>query len=421
MFSLRSYLNLLSHHRQILGMGVVLTMASSFGQTYFIGVIGPHIQASLFLSHTEWGTIYMAGTLLSALILPWTGAQIDRFSLTRCTLPTLLLLVLACAVMATATSSLMLLAAIFLLRHSGQGLMNHIAITTVARRFHAERGRAIAITTLGMVLGEAVLPVIAVGTLTIVGWRGTYASAAILLTSVGFPIVVWLLQSVVKIPVSDTLSTPIADTATASKATLPGWTRRQVLRDVTFYLLLPGVLAPAIIVTAMFFHHLNLADAKGWSHTWITGNYIFYAVTAVATTLVAGPLIDRLGAVRLTPFMLVPLAAALMMAALFNAPWVATAYLILAGVSSGISQLSVAALWPELYGVAHLGAVRSLAAALSVFGSALGPPIVGALMDQGFTMEYIYTLFALYCFVGTALTIGALTYRSGTLQESAPR
>ena len=95
MFSLRSYLNLLSHHRQILGMGVVLTMASSFGQTYFIGVIGPHIQASLFLSHTEWGTIYMAGTLLSALILPWTGAQIDRFSLTRCTLPTLLLLVLA--------------------------------------------------------------------------------------------------------------------------------------------------------------------------------------------------------------------------------------------------------------------------------------------------------------------------------------
>jgi len=46
---------------------------------------------------------------------------------------------------------------------------------------------------------------------------------------------------------------------------------------------------------------------------------------------------------------------------------------------------------------------------------------VGALMDQGFTMEYIYTLFALYCFVGTALTIGALTYRSSTLQESSTR
>ena len=421
MFALSSYLNLLSRHRQILGLGVVLTMASSFGQTYFIGVIGPHIQASLSLSHTEWGTIYMAGTLLSALMLPWTGAQIDRFSLTRYTLPTLLLLVLACAVMATATSSLMLLVAIFLLRHSGQGLMNHIAITTIARRFHAERGRAIAITTIGMVLGEAALPVIAVGTLAIIGWRGTYVSAAILLTIVVFPIVAWLLQSVAKTPVGDTLPTPTADTATASKATLPGWTRRQVLRDVTFYLLLPGVLAPSIIVTAMFFHHLNLADAKGWSHTWITGNYIFYAATAIATTLVAGPLIDRLGAVRLTPFMLAPLAAALMMAALFNAPWVATAYLVLAGVSSGISQLSVSALWPELYGVTHLGAVRSLAAALGVFGSALGPPIVGILIDQGFTMEHIYTLFALYCLVGTALIISALRYRCGTLQEPSTR
>ena len=68
MFSPSSYLNLLSRHRQILGLGVVLTMASSFGQTYFIGVIGPHIQASLFLSHTEWSTIYMAGTLLLSLI-----------------------------------------------------------------------------------------------------------------------------------------------------------------------------------------------------------------------------------------------------------------------------------------------------------------------------------------------------------------
>ncbi|GIT24307.1 MAG: hypothetical protein CM1200mP41_03510 [Gammaproteobacteria bacterium] len=398
-------------------MGVVLRWPRVWADLLH-WVIGPHIQASLFLSHTEWGTIYMAGTLLSALILPRTGAQIDRFSLTRYP-ANLVILVLACAVMATATSSLMLLAAIFLLRHSGQGLMNHIAITTVARRFHAERGRAIAITTLGMVLGEAVLPVIAVGTLTIVGWRGTYASAAILLTIVVFPIVVWLLQSVVKIPVSDTLSTPIADTATASKATLPGWTRRQVLRDVTFYLLLPGVLAPAIIVTAMFFHHLNLADAKGWSHTWITGNYIFYAVTAVATTLVAGPLIDRLGAVRLTPFMLVPLAAALMMAALFNAPWVATAYLILAGVSSGISQLSVGGPVARTLWRSPPRRSAQLSSGIECFRVSAGPAHRGRLNGSRFYHGiYLYPI-CLYCFVGTALISGA-KYRPH-IQEPSTR
>ena len=54
------------------------------------------------------------------------------------------------------------------------------------------------------------------------------------------------------------------------------WNRTQVLRDRRFYLLLPGFIATDIVVTAMFFHHINLADAKGWSHTWITGNYVIY-------------------------------------------------------------------------------------------------------------------------------------------------
>ena len=63
----------------------------------------------------------------------------------------------------------------------------------------------------------------------------------------------------------------------------------------------------------------------------------------------------------------------------------------------------VAALWAELYGVAHIGSIRSLAAAVSVFGSALGPVSMGTLMDVGLSVEAVCLTFAGYCLAGTVL------------------
>ena len=80
---LKSYLHLVASQPRLLGFGFAMTFASSIGQTFFIGAFGPSIQQEFALSHGEWGAIYMAGTLLSAAFLPWTGAQIDRLPLGR--------------------------------------------------------------------------------------------------------------------------------------------------------------------------------------------------------------------------------------------------------------------------------------------------------------------------------------------------
>ena len=39
----------------------LMALYSSFGQTYFVGVFGPAVQAEFGLSHTLWGTIYLLG------------------------------------------------------------------------------------------------------------------------------------------------------------------------------------------------------------------------------------------------------------------------------------------------------------------------------------------------------------------------
>ena len=61
------YLKFIAENPHLLAFGFALTFASSLGQTFFIGTFGPSILKEFELSHTAWGSIYMAGTIMSAL------------------------------------------------------------------------------------------------------------------------------------------------------------------------------------------------------------------------------------------------------------------------------------------------------------------------------------------------------------------
>ena len=181
-----------------------------------------------------------------------------------------------------------------------------------------------------------------------------------------------------------------------------------MLSEARFYLLLPAFTAPSIIMTALFFHHLTLAEGKGWAAAWMTGQYWVFALSAIVSSLAAGPLIDRLSARRVMPLFLLPLVMALILLAPAKAPVWLLPYLALLGLTSGIAFTGFTALWAELYGTAHLGAIRSLAGAISVFASALGPVITGVLLDAGLAMEIIGLGFSAYCLIATLLLLQAL-------------
>jgi len=395
-----AYLEFLAANGRFAAFGFLIAFGSSFGQTFFLGVFGPHIQAEFSLSHTDWGGVYMAGTLASAALLPWTGKFIDRLDLRVYTLLVVALLAVACLFTARVAGGVGLLIAVLLLRQSGQGLMSHVAVTSMARYFHRERGRAIAVASIGFAAGEALLPVLVVVMIAWLGWRQCFDLIAMVLVLVLMPLALWLCSGHTRRHRMHMAS--VAASTHAGAAERRSWTRAEVLHDTRFWLLLPGLLAPALILTALFFHHLNIADAKGWTHAWITGSYVVYAGTTTLVALGCGTLIDRLGAARLLPYMLAPLIAALLLVWAFDSRWVVWPYLALAGVNVGIAHTGVSALWPELYGTGHLGSIKSLAAALSVFASALGPVSMGALADLGMPIDAVCLVFAGYA-AGAAL------------------
>ena len=97
----------------------------------------------------------------------------------------------------------------------------------------------------------------------------------------------------------------------------------------------------------------------------------------VASTLVSGQLVDRLGARRLLPYYMAPTGMAMLALALFDHPATALFYMMAMGTSTGAWITISGALWAEIYGIAHLGAVRALVQALLLISVALAPAAMG--------------------------------------------
>jgi MFS family permease len=404
------YLAFAARNRRFLALGCLLTFTSSAGQTYLIGMFGPEIRAGFALSHTDWGALYLMGTLASAVLLPWTGQLIDRVDLRLYVGAVLAGLALACLTMSLVQSAAMLALAIFLLRQMGQGLTSHAAATSMARYHGPDRGKALAISSTGMAAGEAVLPVLMVLLIAAVGWRQTYGLMGLAIALVLLPLAMWLLRGHGRRHARHLVGIARAarDRSGANPATVMDQTRLGMLQELRFYLLLPAFISPSFIITALFFHHLTLAAEKGWSATWLAGQYWVFALSSVIAALAVGPLIDRLSASRVMPLFLLPLALALLLLTPADAALWLLPYLALLGLSAGLSFTGFTALWAELYGARHLGAIRSLTSAIGVFASALGPVTAGLLLDLGMTMAEIALGFTAFCLAATLTFVTAL-------------
>ena len=189
-----AFLTFMRENARWLAGGFLLTLFSSFGQTFFIALSSGGIRAEYGLSHGEFGTIYMIATLGSALTLPQIGKIVDRVTVARVVLLICPVLALAAITMATAQSLLFLVLAIYGLRLFGQGMMVHTAMTAMGRWYVASRGRAVSIATLGHQFGEGTLPTVFVFVLAYVGWRSTWLIAAALIVLVGMPVIYQLMK-----------------------------------------------------------------------------------------------------------------------------------------------------------------------------------------------------------------------------------
>ena len=395
---------------RLLAFGLLLTLGSSFGQTWFIALFSGEIRAAFAIGNGEFGAIFSAGTLASAALISWSGHWIDRLDLRRWTTIIIVFSALACLAAALAHGVWMLVFVIFLLRHLGQGLMTHTAVTSQGRYYESARGRAVATVALGGPLARATLPLAIVVTVAALGWRQSWIVIAALLGLVLLPVCLWLLRDHDRRHhryLSGEADGALPDGSPAARAA-GHWTRKAVLRDPRFYALLPIVLAPSFIGTGIIFHQVFLIEAKGWVLENWAAAFIAHAAASVVSGLALGAAIDRSGATRVLPWLLLPLAVACLLLTISDDPLAAWGYMIFAGITSGSTIVFFDAFWPHAYGTRHLGSIRALAFAFMVLAGALAPVTMGAALDQGVSIEAITLVCAIYCAVASVVAVPAM-------------
>lgn len=362
--------------------GFVLNFASNIGQTFFISLFSGELRTDLEMSHGRFGTLYSLATVSSGLILLYTGRLADRLNTTMLSVLTLLGLAGSALALGLSFSAITVFVSFLGLRLCGQGMLSHISLTAMARWFARSRGRALSLASMGFLAGEAALPALVAIGLVHFSWRMVWAATAALVVGFLLPTTIHLGRRLNRSQVEGTAAY-LPDT----ERRLDGWSVAAVLRDPRFYVLLPGVLAPPFIVTGVLFHQVHLIETKGWTLGAFAASYPLLAISAATMALAAGWVVDRFGALRILPFYLLPLAVGLVVLARSENSITAPAFMFLMGCTSGSATIVIGALWPEIYGVAHLGAIRSVATSLSVFSTALAPGLIGALLDGGIPMK----------------------------------
>ena len=124
-------------------------------------------------------------------------------------------------------------------------------------------------------------------------------------------------------------------------------------------------------------------------------------------SLIVGWAVDKWSARQLLPFYLLPVATAMIVFLYGQSQWSGLLGMVLIGSTIGAAQTISSAIWAELYGTAHLGAVKALTSAAMVFSTAIGPGLTGYLLDNGIGIEAILLGLAAYAFL-SSIVFGVL-------------
>jgi len=388
---------------QWIGAGFMMTFASMGGQTLFIAQFNTDIRAYFELTDGQFAGLYTLATIFSATLIAFVGNITDKLSPRFLSAICLIGLALMAISMSLVTHWLVLCFILFGMRFFGQGMLPHIAQTAMSRWFNRFRGRALAFSQMGYTAGEALLPFVITTALISLNWRNVWAIVAAFLIIVMLPLVLLMLRDPPDGKRAKARGDINPDSAESNELTGAEWSRNKVLRDPLFWPLMLGAMTLPALGTLYFFHQAHLVGVKGWDVTTYTAWFPIMSITGISVSILSGFLVDRYSAHRLLPIFLLPVGVACLIMANFDSVWTIPMFLMILAMGTGMTPSVVGALWAEMYGTTHIGAVRSLAIAGMVFASAAGPGISGAFIDAGINLETQSWFNAAYCFAISAL------------------
>ncbi len=355
------------NHAREIAFGFLTALFSSFGQTFFVSLFLVAVVPAMGISDGFFGLLYSLATLAAGLALPvfgkWLDARTERTALWVAGGG----LVVSLVLFSVSAAWWVLVVALFGMRAFGQGAMSLLSSASMARYFNRRRGLALGIAGMGYSFGEMILPAATLAAIAALGWRSTALLCAALLAGalvfVGMKILV----------------RPLRVEGAGDVPTRPAparGSRFQWWREPVFLLAMLVTVVMPFGGTVVLLYLLPVAGSKGWPSDWVAVGFVLFAVVRGTVSLLVGPVIDRLGALRIFPWTILPFAVAMTFLLSATSPWVGLGFFVSLGLAFGTGP-ALTALLADTYGPDQIGEIRGLATSAMVLSSAMGPFAAG--------------------------------------------
>jgi MFS family permease len=365
--------------------GWLLTFLSSFGQTFLISLYVPEIVRDFQITEGTFGAIYAGCTVISSVIMLTVGHTVDHKPVKTVTAFTVLSLAFSSILLGFSYHIGLLFIALIGLRLTGQGLLSHISMTVISKYFDKNRGKALSISSLGYSMGEAIFPLIIA---FIIGWFNWRVAAIVS----GVALLIYLIR--LKFTNLADFDKQLSGEGRPSTLSLLK-DYKKVVFERKFGVMMPASFALSFTVTAIFFYQYVFVEDKNWSVQLYATFFTVYAATRFLFSIFGGIWVDRFSAKVLFRYFLIPFTLGILPFAFMSSILGALIFLILAGITVGISSTVQTSLIAEMYGTKKMGAIRSVFTMFMVLSTALGPLLVGFLIDLNVSFTTIMLLLAI--------------------------
>lgn len=348
----------------------------------------------------------MASTVVSAILVTFVSRLADRYGPRIMLVAAGLGLGAACFGMATATHILLFFVAFASLRALGQGSLSINCILLVNQWFVSKRGRAVGLMTLGAMISTALFPSFARFLIDSIDWRGAYAVLGVVAIGLIVPVALFVVRNRpedVGLFPDGSSRPPLSETRQAATG---GQRRVRVYSSPSFWLLALSLSSPSLITTGLMFHQASIFQENGLSATLAAGVFAIFSASSSVSSLGAGFVSDRVGPKILLVFSMATLMVTLALGMLINSLFVALAYVVMMGISSGSYIIVHGTIWAHYYGRRGLGRIQGPAMTISVCASAVGPLPLAVFHNLTGT----YTLAMLAMMILPALSVAVLFF-----------
>lgn len=394
---------MLRHHRGLLSIAFLAMFSSSFGQSFFIGLFQAPISTRLGLTAGEFGSAYALVTLVAGFAMLRLGPSIDWIPPRRFTLLVLASLTLGVALLTLSPWWLLGLVGLGLVRLCGQGMMTHLGNTLAGREFVAERGRALGLISVGVMLGESALPPLIAMLLVWFGWQELWWLFGLTLAALWLPLL---------------LCGPWPQAPGVRPTAQEGRQGPRPFRETRFWRLLPLLMTMPVSMTGLFIYQARMTEDLGSTLATYALALTGMGLAKLPGALLGGRLVDHIGPILLARLYLLPFALALLLAILVGGDLGVWALMVGGGLAMGTQQPIATSLLVSIWGSEHLGTVRATLSAAMVFSTGIAPALLGFALDAGITFEGVLGAMLALLMAGWWLAQGALPAGTDTPRAS---